>query len=81
VTKSDDFIVDFLREFEAIFKKALTRVSGALGELLDEKKNKGRKSLCQGPFNKKCWISDIKNSWTLSPNATRIRVKARQTFF
>jgi hypothetical protein len=33
-------IVDFLREFEAIFKKALTRVSGAQGELFDEKKPK-----------------------------------------
>jgi hypothetical protein len=29
VTKIGDFIVDFLREFEATFKKALTRVSGA----------------------------------------------------
>jgi hypothetical protein len=29
VTKIGDFIVDFLREFEAIFKKALTCVSGA----------------------------------------------------
>jgi hypothetical protein len=29
VTKIGDFVVDFLREFEAIFKKALTRVSGA----------------------------------------------------
>jgi hypothetical protein len=29
VTKIGDFRVDFLREFEAIFKKALTRVSGA----------------------------------------------------
>jgi hypothetical protein len=29
VTKIGDFIVDFLRKFEAIFKKALTSVSGA----------------------------------------------------
>jgi hypothetical protein len=29
VTKIADFIGDFLCEFEAIFKKALTRVSGA----------------------------------------------------
>jgi hypothetical protein len=28
VTKIGDFIVDFLREFEAIFKKASNRVSG-----------------------------------------------------
>jgi hypothetical protein len=37
VTKIDDFIVDFHREFEAIFKKALTWVSGAYWELFDEK--------------------------------------------
>jgi hypothetical protein len=42
VTKIGDFIVDFLREFEAIFKKALTRESGAYKELFDEK-TKGRK--------------------------------------
>jgi hypothetical protein len=29
VTKIGDFIIDFRREFEAIFKKALSRVSGA----------------------------------------------------
>jgi hypothetical protein len=29
MTKIGDFIVDFLLEFEAIFKKGLTRVSGA----------------------------------------------------
>jgi hypothetical protein len=29
--KIGDFIVDFLRELEAIFKKALTHVSGGLG--------------------------------------------------
>jgi hypothetical protein len=29
--------VDLLRKYEAIFKKALTRVSGAKGELFDEK--------------------------------------------
>jgi hypothetical protein len=28
VTKIGDFIVDFLREFEGIYKKALTRLSG-----------------------------------------------------
>jgi hypothetical protein len=38
VTKIGDFIVDFLREVEAIFKKALTRVSGAWGVLFDKKK-------------------------------------------
>jgi hypothetical protein len=46
---SGDFTVDFLREFEAIFKKALTRVSGAYGELFDEK-NQRSKFSCQGPF-------------------------------
>jgi hypothetical protein len=35
--------VDLLRKYEALLKKALTRVSGALGELFDEK-NRGRKS-------------------------------------
>jgi hypothetical protein len=49
VTKIGDFIVDFLCEFEAIFKKALTRVSGAYGELFDEKTRRS-KILCQGPF-------------------------------
>jgi hypothetical protein len=37
VTKISNFIINFLRDFEAIFKKALTGVSGALGELFDEK--------------------------------------------
>jgi hypothetical protein len=37
VTKIGDFIVNFLREFEAKFKKALTCESGAKGELFDEK--------------------------------------------
>jgi hypothetical protein len=32
-----EFIVDFLREFEAIFKKALTRVSGPRGSCLIKK--------------------------------------------
>jgi hypothetical protein len=49
VLKIGDFIVDFLREFEAIFKKALTRVSGALEVLIFEKKQRSRIS-CQGPF-------------------------------
>jgi hypothetical protein len=44
VTKIGNFVVDFLPEFEAIFKKALIRVSGAQGELFDEKKTRGRKS-------------------------------------
>jgi hypothetical protein len=34
--------VALLRKYEAIFKTALTRVSGALGELYE--KNRGRKS-------------------------------------
>jgi hypothetical protein len=29
VRKTGNFVVDFLREFEAIFKKAFTRESGA----------------------------------------------------
>jgi hypothetical protein len=37
VHKLDDFKVKYLREFEAIFKKAVTRVSEAQGELFDEK--------------------------------------------
>jgi hypothetical protein len=49
VTKIGDFIFDFLREFEAIFKKALIRVSGTKGELFDEKKQRS-KILCQGPL-------------------------------
>jgi hypothetical protein len=52
VTKICDFIVDFLREFEAVFKKALTRarVSGASGELFYEKKTRGRKSRIRVPL-------------------------------
>jgi hypothetical protein len=39
VTKIGNFIVGFLREFEAIFKKkALIRSSGAEGELIYDKK-------------------------------------------
>jgi hypothetical protein len=37
-TKKVDFIVEYLREYEAICKKALFRVSGAQMELFDEKK-------------------------------------------
>jgi hypothetical protein len=37
-TKKVDFIVEYLREYEAICKKALTRVSGTQMEFLDEKK-------------------------------------------
>jgi hypothetical protein len=37
-TKIGDFVVDFLCEFKAIFKKALIRASGASVELFDEKK-------------------------------------------
>jgi hypothetical protein len=36
-TKNVDFIVEYLRKYEAICKKALTRVSGAQMELFDEK--------------------------------------------
>jgi hypothetical protein len=45
------FLADFLREFEAIFKKALARESVALGELFDEK-NRGRKSHVRVPSKK-----------------------------
>jgi hypothetical protein len=44
VTKIGEFVVDYLSEFEAMFKKAFTRVSGAKGEFFDEKKTCGRKS-------------------------------------
>jgi hypothetical protein len=40
VNKIGDFVVDFLREFEAIFKKGLAHVSGARGSCL-LKKNQG----------------------------------------
>jgi hypothetical protein len=36
--KKIDFIIEYLCEYEAICKKALTRVSGAQMELYDEKK-------------------------------------------
>jgi hypothetical protein len=36
--KKVEFIVEYLREYEAICNKALTRVSGAQMELFDEKK-------------------------------------------
>jgi hypothetical protein len=38
LTKIGDFVVDFLHEIGSLFEKALTRVSGAYGELFDEKK-------------------------------------------
>jgi hypothetical protein len=37
-TKTGDFIFEYLREFEAEFKKVLTRESNAQWELIDEKK-------------------------------------------
>jgi hypothetical protein len=37
-TKKVNFIVEYLWEYKAICKKALTRVSGAQMELFDEKK-------------------------------------------
>jgi hypothetical protein len=40
-TKIGDFVVDFLREFEAIFsKKALTRVAGPRGSCLMKTKQR-----------------------------------------
>jgi hypothetical protein len=41
--------VDYLREFKAIFEKALTSVSGTQGKLFDEKKQRSKIS-CPGPF-------------------------------
>jgi hypothetical protein len=49
VTKIGEYKVDLLREYWSILKKALTRVSGAYGELFDEK-NLRLKISCQGPF-------------------------------
>jgi hypothetical protein len=51
VTKIGDFIVDFVRECEAIFKKALTRVSGPRGSCL-LKKTRGRKYRGRVPLKK-----------------------------
>jgi hypothetical protein len=48
-TKKVDFIVEYLRDYEAICKKALTRVSGAQMELFDEK-TRGRKFRDRVPF-------------------------------
>jgi hypothetical protein len=49
VTKIVDFIVDFLREFEAIFKKALPVYQWPRESCL-MKKNQRSKISCQGPF-------------------------------
>jgi hypothetical protein len=40
-TKKVDFKIEYLREYEVICKKALTRVSGAQMELFDKKSLKG----------------------------------------
>jgi hypothetical protein len=40
--KKIDFIVEYLREYEAICKKALTRRSRAEMELFDEKNRRSR---------------------------------------
>jgi hypothetical protein len=48
-TKKVNFTVKYLREYEAICKKAFTRVSGAQMELFDEK-TKGRKSRDRVPL-------------------------------
>jgi hypothetical protein len=37
-------------EFEAVFEKTSTRVSGAQGKLFDEKKTRGRKSRVRVPL-------------------------------
>jgi hypothetical protein len=41
-TKKVDFIVEYLCEYEAICKKALTRESGAQMELFDEKNQRSK---------------------------------------
>jgi hypothetical protein len=51
MAKKVNFIVEYLWEYEAICKKALTRVSGAQMELFDEK-NQRSKILWQGPFKR-----------------------------
>jgi hypothetical protein len=43
----------YLGEFEAEFKNALARESGAQGVLFDEKKTEGRKSRDTVPLNRK----------------------------
>jgi hypothetical protein len=43
--------VDFLHEFEAIFKKALTHVSGAYKSCLMKKKTRGQKCRVRVPLN------------------------------
>jgi hypothetical protein len=53
--------VDLLRKYEALLKKALTRVSGALGELFDEK-NRGRKSCVIVPLTMNFSHNGAKNS-------------------
>jgi hypothetical protein len=50
LTKFGDFVVDFLLEFEAIFKKALTRVSGAYGSCFI-KQPEVTKISCEDPCN------------------------------
>jgi hypothetical protein len=47
--KNIDFIVEYLREYVVIWKKALTRWSRAQMELFDEK-NRRSKISWQGPF-------------------------------
>jgi hypothetical protein len=48
--KKINFIVEYLREYDAICKKALTRGSRAQMELFDEKNQRSIISL-EGPFN------------------------------
>jgi hypothetical protein len=52
--KKVEFIVKYLREYKAICKKALTRVSGAQMQLFDEK-TRGQKS-CDRVSLKTCNI-------------------------
>jgi hypothetical protein len=40
--KKVDFIVEYLREYEAMCKKALNRVSGAQMELFDEQNQRSK---------------------------------------
>jgi hypothetical protein len=81
VTKSDDFIVDFLREFEAIFKKALTRVSGALGELLDEKKTKVENPCVRVPLTKNAEFRILKIVGLFRPMPPGLELRPGKLFF
>jgi hypothetical protein len=66
VTNLHNF-VDYIREFEAIFEKALICVSGTQGKLFDEKTQRSKIS-CQGPFKASCCVAN----WIKTPNLHKI---------